>query len=108
MIERLERAGVATAAAEGQARPAPPAASPFTGKTVVLTGTLPGRSRAEAKSLIESLGGRVAGSVSRKTDLVVAGESGGSKLEQARKLGVRVVDSEEFEALLAVSGGEES
>jgi DNA ligase (NAD+) len=70
---------------------------PFAGKTVVLTGALPGRSRAEAKRLVESMGGRVTSSVSRSTDLVVAGESPGSKLDRARELGIEVVDAARFE-----------
>ena len=71
---------------------------------MVLTGTLPGRSRGQAKALIESLGGRVSGGVSSKTGLVVAGEKAGSKLEKARELGVPVIGPEEFEALLADAG----
>jgi len=72
----------------------------FAGKTVVLTGTLARRSRDEAKAEIERRGGKVSGSVSRKTDLVVAGEDAGSKLRKAQELGVRVVGEEELERLL--------
>jgi DNA ligase (NAD+) len=101
LIARLERAGVSTRAAAEELRPAATVSSPFAGKTVVLTGSLPGRTRSEAKALVESLGGRVAGSVSRKTDLVVAGEEAGSKLAKARELGIRVIDPDEFESLLS-------
>lgn len=65
---------------------------PLTGKVVVITGTLPSMSRAEAKAKVESLGGKVSGSVSKKTDFVLAGEAAGSKLERAITLGVEVVD----------------
>jgi DNA ligase (NAD+) len=68
---------------------------------VVLTGTLPGRSRDEAKAWIEARGGRVAASVSRKTDLVVAGEAAGSKLDRARALGIRIMHADEFERIAA-------
>ena len=95
LLMRLERAGVRIDA--DVADPSPRADGPFAGKSVVLTGTLPGRSRQEARALVESLGGRVSGSVSRKTDLVVAGESAGSKLERARELGIEVLDPDEFE-----------
>ncbi len=64
----------------------------FSGKTFVLTGTLPSMTREEAKELIESHGGKVAGSVSKQTDYVVAGDEAGSKLEKARELGIAVVD----------------
>src|SRR5467141_2725678 len=73
---------------------------PFAGKTVVLTGTLKQYSRESAKVEIERRGGRVSGSVSRKTDLVVAGEDSGSKLKKAQELGVRVVDENGFKELL--------
>jgi DNA ligase (NAD+) len=76
------------------------AAGPFAGKTVVLTGTLGGYTRDEAKAEIERRGGRVSGSVSRKTDLVVAGEDSGSKLKKAKELGVKIVDEAGFRALL--------
>jgi len=71
---------------------APNAALPLSGKTVVLTGTLPTLSREEAKALVEKAGGRTSGSVSRKTDFVLAGEEAGSKLDKARELGIAVVD----------------
>lgn len=72
----------------------------FAGKTVVLTGGLSTLSREQAKEEIERRGGRVSGSVSRKTDLVVAGEEAGSKLKKAQELGLRVVDEQAFLELL--------
>lgn len=73
---------------------------PLTGKTVVVTGTLAGYSRKEIQDLIKDLGGKAAGSVSRQTDFVVAGQDAGSKLETARRLGVRVLTEEEFNRLI--------
>ena len=74
----------------------------FFGKTVVLTGTL-SRKRSEVKGELESLGARVSGSVSRKTDLVVAGEAAGSKLDDARKYGIEVIGEEELAGRLAAA-----
>ncbi|MEI6838926.1 MAG: BRCT domain-containing protein, partial [Alcaligenaceae bacterium] len=71
------------------------------GKTFVLTGTLPVWTREEASSLIAAAGGKVTGSVSRKTSFVVAGEDAGSKLEKAIELGVTVLDEAALRALLA-------
>ena len=73
----------------------------FSGKTLVLTGTLPNLTRDEAKMMIESAGGKVSGSVSKKTDFVVAGAEAGSKLEKAQELGVNVIDEVELLRLLS-------
>ena len=78
----------------------PPGEGPLAGKTFVLTGTLPELTREQASEMIVAAGGRVTGSVSRKTDYLVAGESAGSKLAQAEKLGIEVVDEDGLRALL--------
>jgi len=75
-------------------QPAPRPSTPV--KSFVLTGTLSGMSRDEARAAIEAKGHKVAGSVSKKTDFVVAGEDAGSKLERARALGVTVLQEKEF------------
>ena len=74
--------------------------NPFMGKTVVATGSLQKYSRSEIKAKLESLGAKVAGSVSKKTDYVIAGEAAGSKLTKAQELGVKVLSEEEFEEIL--------
>ena len=74
--------------------------SPISGKTIVVTGTLEKLDRRQAEALIESLGGKAAGSVSKKTDYVLAGESAGIKLTKARELGVRVLNEQEFIELI--------
>ena len=74
---------------------------PLSGKTFVLTGTLPSLSRDEAKEKLEALGAKVSGSVSKKTDYVLAGSEAGSKLDKARELGVTILDEAQFMALLA-------
>jgi DNA ligase (NAD+) len=79
----------------------PPGEGPLAGKAFVLTGTLPELTREQASEMIVAAGGRVTGSVSRKTDYVVAGESAGSKLAQAEKLGVPVLDEAGLRDLLA-------
>src|SRR6185503_17321369 len=71
------------------------------GKTLVLTGTLPNLTRDEAKKMIEDAGGKVTGSVSKKTDYVVAGSEAGSKLDKAKELGVAVIDEEQMRELLS-------
>jgi DNA ligase (NAD+) len=93
LIERLRAAGLNFRSELFQPRAE---AGPFAGKTFVLTGTLPTLTREEAAAKIESLGGRVSGSVSKKTDFVVAGEEAGSKLDKAQKLGVKIIDEKEF------------
>jgi DNA ligase (NAD+) len=80
-----------------------PATLPLHGKTIVLTGTLPTLSRDEAKALVETAGGKVAGSVSKKTHFVIAGEEAGSKLDKARELGVTVLDEEGLRELLGAA-----
>ena len=80
--------------------PGKPAALPLTGKIFVITGTLPSLGRDEAKDLIEAAGGKVAGSVSKKTSYVLAGAEAGSKLDKARALGVSVIDESELKELL--------
>ncbi len=88
---------------EAGVQPEPPGAptgGPFSGKTVVLTGSLEGMSREQAKEEVERRGGKVSGSVSRKTDLVVAGGDAGSKLKKAHEYGVRVLDEAAFLDLL--------
>jgi len=102
IVERLRAAGVYWPAIE---RPTPGQVLPLSGKTLVLTGTLPTWSRDEAKARIEAAGGKVSGSVSRKTDYVVAGEEAGSKLDKARELGVTVMDEAGLQALLAPAAG---
>ena len=74
--------------------------SPFAGKTVVLTGSLSQMSRDDAKARLVELGAKVAGSVSKKTDLVIAGEAAGSKLAKAQELGIEVIDEAEMLRLL--------
>lgn len=91
LIERLERAGLNLTEPR-----AVQSGGPLEGKTYVLTGTLPTLTRAAAAELIERAGGRVGGSVSRKTDAVVAGDEAGSKLEKAQQLGVEVIDETEL------------
>jgi DNA ligase (NAD+) len=103
-VQKPENRSAITRLLEAGIQPDPEAAAssqgPFAGKTVVLTGTMAGYTREEAKAEIERRGGRVAGSVSRKTDLVVAGADSGSKLKKAQELGVRVVDENGFRELL--------
>jgi DNA ligase (NAD+) len=94
LIERLKAAGVEMTAEKKQRT------SQLAGLTLVLTGTLPSLSRDEAKALIEAAGGKVAGSVSKKTSYVVAGEEAGSKLDKARELGVSVLDEAGLRGLL--------
>ncbi|MBL8515596.1 MAG: NAD-dependent DNA ligase LigA [Betaproteobacteria bacterium] len=93
VVEQLRACGVAWPEGPPAERPT---SGPFAGKTVVLTGTLSSLSRDDAKARIESLGGKVTGSVSKKTDLVIAGVEAGSKLEKARELGIAVWDEAEF------------
>lgn len=96
LIQALREAGVNMEAAQT------PTGSLFSGRTFVLTGTLPTMTRSQASALIESLGGKVSGSVSKKTSYVVAGEEAGSKLAKAEKLGIPVLSEAE---LLAMAEG---
>ena len=98
VVEQLRAAGMHWEEHDGTADKTP---KPLAGKTFVLTGTLPSLSRDEAKDMIEAAGGKVAGSVSKKTDFVVAGEEAGSKLEKAHLLGVSVIDEAALRRLLS-------
>ncbi len=100
VVEQLRAAGVTWPEHEPSAE-ADAASLPLSGKTLVLTGTLPTLSREDAKAMIEAAGGKVAGSVSKKTHYVIAGEEAGSKLEKAQSLGVPVLDEAGLLALLA-------
>ena len=93
LVARLREAGLTLAGRKKQR------GARLAGKTFVLTGTLSRYTREEAKKLIEDAGGKVSGSVSKKTDYVVAGEEAGSKLDKARELGVKVIGEGEMEAL---------
>jgi DNA ligase (NAD+) len=98
LCERLTRAGVKTEMEQQSTNVA--AADRFAGKVFVLTGTLPSMTRDEARELIEANGGRVTGSVSKKTDYVLAGADPGSKLDKANQLGVAVLGEAEFKRML--------
>jgi DNA ligase (NAD+) len=101
VVEQLRACGLQWE--EGE--PAAQAPKPLAGKTFVLTGTFPTLSRDQAKDLLEAAGAKVAGSVSKKTDYVVAGTEAGSKLEKAQALGVAVLDEAQMLALLAEAEG---
>jgi DNA ligase (NAD+) len=95
LIGRLRDAGVnLTALSQGVED------SRFAGKTFVLTGTLPTMTRSQATEIIEKFGGKVSGSVSKKTDYVLAGEDAGSKLTKANQLGITVIAEEDFEKMI--------
>jgi DNA ligase (NAD+) len=95
MVSELLRLGV-----EPVAPPSASGSAALAGKTFVLTGTLPTLTRDDATALVEAAGGKVSGSVSKKTHYVVAGEEAGSKLEKARALGVPILNEAEFRRLL--------
>jgi DNA ligase (NAD+) len=96
VVEQLRACGVTWEEGEPAAR----VPKPLAGKTIVLTGTLPTLSRDEAKDLLEAAGAKVAGSVSKKTDYVIAGAEAGSKLDKAQELGVKVLDEDGLRSLL--------
>lgn len=96
LVERLSAAGLTMTFTP----PASQEDNPFFGKTLVFTGTMPTLGRAEAKTMAQDVGAKVIGSVSKKTDYVIAGAEAGSKLEKAQQLGVTVIDEAEFLRLL--------
>ena len=98
VIDRLLGAGLTWQETDPASRPA---AGALAGKTFVLTGTLPTMTRDEAKEKIQALGGKVTGSVSKRTDYVVYGDKAGSKLAKAQNLGVTLLDEDELQGLLA-------
>jgi DNA ligase (NAD+) len=95
ILNKLRRSGVKFPESETKMK-----AGPLAGKTFVLTGTLTDFTRSRAKNVIESLGGKVSASISKKTDYVIAGESPGSKLDKARTLGVSILDETAFKKLI--------
>lgn len=105
LVAELRALGVRTEAT-GEESVARSEGGPLAGKTVVITGTLASLSRSGAQELAERLGARIAGSVSGRTDLLVAGEAAGSKLSKARELGVEILDEQGFLALAAQAGVE--
>ena len=96
LVERLAAAGLTMTFTP----PASQEDNPFFGKTLVFTGTMPTLGRAEAKTIAQDVGAKVSGSVSKKTDYVIAGAEAGSKLEKAQQLGVTVIDEAEFLRML--------
>jgi DNA ligase (NAD+) len=100
----LRDAGVDLTSREFVERAAPPPDSPFSGKKIVLTGSLDRFERTTLSEILERLGAKVSGSVSKKTDLLIAGESAGSKLDKARELGLEVWGEPELLAALAAAG----
>ena len=96
LIEKLKAAGVNTTHKSEKK------GSKFEGLTFVLTGTLPTFSRTDASKIIKDLGGKTAGSVSKKTSYVLAGEDAGSKLTKANELGVRIISEEEFKKMAEI------
>ncbi|HYA22642.1 MAG TPA: BRCT domain-containing protein, partial [Terriglobales bacterium] len=94
LVKQLEKAGLKFSGRKKER------GTKLAGKTFVLTGTLAHYTRDEAKKMIEDAGGRVSGSVSKKTDYVVAGSDAGSKLDKAKELGVSVIDEREMDELL--------
>ena len=104
LVQQLREVGLSLAASEQERRDLASRSSmsgALSGQTVVITGTLPSMSRTEAKELIEAAGGKVSGSVSKKTSFVLAGEEAGSKLEKANKLGIKVIDEADLSTLIA-------
>lgn len=97
ILDRLRQNGVNMDAAESET-----IESVISGKTLVVTGTLPTLGRKEAQALIEQYGGKVSGSVSKKTDYVLAGEAAGSKLTKAQELGITVISEDELKAMLGI------
>ena len=102
VVEQLRACGVTWEESE-VGEPAAVTPKPLTGKTFVITGTLPTLSRDQAKDMLEAAGAKVAGSISKKTDYLLAGSDAGSKLDKARELGVTVIDENVLRALFANS-----
>ena len=96
LIEKLKEAGVNTEVLEDDSN----SDDRFYGETFVLTGSLTGFTRQEASDIIERFGGKVSGSVSKKTSYVLAGEEAGSKLTKAQELGIRIISEEEFNNMI--------